>query len=347
MHIWVHAQISVPVNAPTLSHAGIATLSASNWEFPVYGWDTRRVRFQYNLSLSLPSAPSGWRWVGGTSFGGGSGTAEVWASFDEFGQPFLGNFVRNIGMISTTMEPGLANVTTTATLRRTDTNATFPWSNTGAPNQYIAINPLTFLGSPTPPANHEFVGWSPATRTVNRGNGTHHGTLDFTPIFEPLAPTIHSATFNLHGGRIGDHDQPYQDMPHVGTYTNPIVDGMRTPRPRDPVRLGYKFLGWFTTYDGDEEFNFLQPRTSNQTIHAQWEPITGNVVILHFAGGLSHNETVWHFNTGRLYTLRLPGWEIMGENFLGWFDNVERVGEPVVMIDVGASGPQHLFALWG
>jgi len=195
--------------------------------------------------------------------------------------------------------------------------------------------------------NYEFIGWSPSG-AIPASNQTR------TAIWEPLAPTIHLATFNLHGGRIGNHDQPYEDMPHIGAYTMPIVDGMRTPRPRDPVRLGYIFTGWFTTYDGDEEFNFITPRTSNQTIHANWEPITGNVVILHLAGGLSHNETVWYFNTSRPYTLRLPGADIMNQNspvsgqvFLGWFDNVERVGVPVVLIPGDASGPQLLFALWG
>jgi len=269
---------------------------------------------------------SSFQWVFGNSTGTGGGT---------------GTHSVTIGAIPP------PTVTTHATLRRTDTNATFPWSNTGAPNQNVTINPTSFFGTPTPPPNHEFVGWSPATRTVNRGNGTNHGTLDFTPIFEPLAPTIHSATFHLHGGRIGNLDQPYQDMPHIGTYTNPQIDGMRTTQPRNPVRLGYTFTGWFTQQYGGDPFDFLTPKNSNQTIHAQWEPISGNVVILHFAGGLTHNETVWHFNTGRPYTLRLPGWEIMGENFLGWFDTVERVGTPVIMISETAVGPQHLFALWG
>jgi len=247
--------------------------------------------------------------------------------------------------VGTVTRIGPVNVITTATLRRTDTNATTPWFSAGLPNQDVTINPTLIWGTPTPPANHEFVGWSPSTRTVNRGaHGVYHGTLDFTPIFTPLAPTIYLATFHLHGGNIDG----------ATAYTNPIVSGMRTPQPRDPVRPNYKFTGWFTQQYGGDPFNFLQPRTSNQTIHAQWEQETRNIVQLHFAGGLAHNETVWHFDTSRPETLWLPSAEIMnlrppvtGQVFLGWFDNMERVGMPVVMVDAAASGPQNFFARWG
>jgi len=237
------------------------------------------------------------------------------------------------------------NVTTTATLRRTDTNATTPWSNTGAPNLSVTINALTWLGTPTPPANHSFDGWSPATRTVNRGNGTNHGILDFTPIFTPLAPTIHLARFYLHGGNIAGQTEFY-DVPQI--------DGMRTPQPRNPQKDGYAFRGWFTEQHGGDPFNFLQPKTSNQTIHAQWESHTQGIIYLHFAGGLAHNDTIWHFNTEHPHTLRLPSAEIMnqrppvsGQVFLGWFDNMERVGEAVTEIAFGASGVQNFFARWG
>jgi uncharacterized repeat protein (TIGR02543 family) len=230
----------------------------------------------------------------------------------------------------------IQNVTTSATLRRTDTNATHNWFSTGVPNQNVVINPTSFFGTPTPPPNHEFVGWSPATRTVNRGNGTNHGTLDFTPIFEPLAPTIHLATFHLHGGNING----------ATTYTNPIVDNMRTPQPRNPQRLGYKFTGWFTQQYNGEPFNFLTPRTSNQTIHAQWTPLDGNYVVLHNAPNLTYVQSTWQYQANRPFTLWLPGTEIMGEYFLGWFTNPEFTGTPVVAVSSTASGVQHLFARW-
>jgi len=283
---------------------------------------------------------SGWSAMTGTNmFGMSIGTSYLGESVTQ-SHP-AGHHTLNVTIESIPV----TTVTTTATLRRTDTNATIPWSNTGAPNLNVTINALTWLGTPTPPANHSFDGWSPATRTVNRGNGTNHGILDFTPIFTPLAPTIHLARFYLNGGNIDGQ---------IDFYDVPQIDGMRTPQPRNPQKDGYAFRGWFTEQHGGDPFNFLKPKTSNQTIHAQWEQITGNVVILHFAGGLSHNETVWYFNTSRPYTLRLPGADIMNQNpptpgqvFLGWFDNMERVGVPVVMVDAGASGSQLLWARWG
>jgi len=322
-------RMTVPITVPTgVSNPTLGFLQVSN----VIASNISGGQADVSLTITLPALASGLGWSGATTLNWSgrmnlSTTMEINVSF-----PTAQHIVHT-------------NVTTTATLRRTDTNATIPWSNTGAPNLNVTINALTWLGTPTPPANHSFDGWSPATRTVNRGNGTNHGILDFTPIFTPLAPTIHLARFYLHGGNI-DGQMDFYDVPQI--------DGMRTPQPRNPQKDGYAFRGWFTEQHGGDPFNFLQPKISNQTIHAQWELLTGNVVILHFAGGLSHNETVWYFNTSRPYTLRLPGADIMNQNpptpgqvFLGWFDNVERVGVPVVLISGDASGPQLLWARWG
>ena len=40
--------------------------------------------------------------------------------------------------------------------------------------------------------------------------------------------------------------------------------------PAAPSRSGYKFLGWFTTKDGDTEFDFRAPVTASVTVYARW-----------------------------------------------------------------------------
>ena len=40
--------------------------------------------------------------------------------------------------------------------------------------------------------------------------------------------------------------------------------------PAAPIRSGYKFLGWFTSKDGDTEFDFTAPVTASVDVYAKW-----------------------------------------------------------------------------
>ena len=40
--------------------------------------------------------------------------------------------------------------------------------------------------------------------------------------------------------------------------------------PAAPIRSGYKFLGWFTSKDGDTEFDFTKAVTENTIVYAKW-----------------------------------------------------------------------------
>ena len=41
--------------------------------------------------------------------------------------------------------------------------------------------------------------------------------------------------------------------------------------PEDPTYDGYKFLGWYTTADGDTKFDFEAPITTDMTAYAKWD----------------------------------------------------------------------------
>ena len=41
-------------------------------------------------------------------------------------------------------------------------------------------------------------------------------------------------------------------------------------RPADPTRSGYSFQGWYTTADGDTQWNFADSVTGNMTLFARW-----------------------------------------------------------------------------
>ncbi len=49
-----------------------------------------------------------------------------------------------------------------------------------------------------------------------------------------------------------------------------VEDGMTLTQPEDPVKEGYKFIGW---YVGDEKYDFSEPVTSDLVIEARFEKI--------------------------------------------------------------------------
>ena len=49
-----------------------------------------------------------------------------------------------------------------------------------------------------------------------------------------------------------------------------VLDGQTVTKPADPVKEGYKFLGW---YVGDEQYDFAQPVHGDITIVSKWEKV--------------------------------------------------------------------------
>ena len=49
-----------------------------------------------------------------------------------------------------------------------------------------------------------------------------------------------------------------------------VEDGSKLTRPADPVKEGYKFIGWFV---GDKEFDFNTPITGDLKIEARFEKL--------------------------------------------------------------------------
>lgn len=56
----------------------------------------------------------------------------------------------------------------------------------------------------------------------------------------------------------------------IGGQTIPVKENDLVNRPTDPVKPGYKFIGW---YVGDKEYDFSQPVTSDLVIEARFEKI--------------------------------------------------------------------------
>ena len=234
------------------------------------------------------------------------------------------------------------NVTASVQFRNSITGAVLGTTTvTGLPNTNQTFTVPASAPQPIPPVGQTFSHWNPSSVVRNIGNGGTLAHQDVTPVFVSHAIT---STFHLNGGHIGDNTTTYQIL---------FISGSHVPQPRNPLRFGYVFRGWFTTEDGNELFDFSATRTANQTIHAQWEPLTGNVVMLRFAGGLRTDETVWAFNADRPHTMWLPSFDIMnlyppspGQVFLGWYTNPEFTGTRQIRVASGATGPQEFFGRW-
>lgn len=56
----------------------------------------------------------------------------------------------------------------------------------------------------------------------------------------------------------------------IGGHEVTVEDGMTLTQPEDPVKDGYKFIGW---YVGDEKYDFSKPVTSDLVIEARFEKI--------------------------------------------------------------------------
>ncbi len=77
-----------------------------------------------------------------------------------------------------------------------------------------------------------------------------------------------------------DESATYFDVTYNYNYENstpsvvPVEQGKTASKPSpDPVRADYRFLGWFTSADGDIEYNFDTPITEATEIFAHWEQI--------------------------------------------------------------------------
>ncbi len=113
---------------------------------------------------------------------------------------------------------------------------------------------------------------------------------------------------------------------------------------KDPVKEGYKFLGWYTKADfSGDPVEKLEELTGKVKLYAKWEAIDYNITY-ELDGGENDPDNPDKYNIAELpLTLKDPVKE--GYNFLGWFDNADFAGDPLEQLD-GVSGDITLYAKW-
>lgn len=76
-----------------------------------------------------------------------------------------------------------------------------------------------------------------------------------------LMTAAYTVTFKLQGGNFSDTDSV--------VFT--VNAGDTIERPEDPTRTKYDFKGWYTSADGDAQFDFATPISCDTYIYAHWD----------------------------------------------------------------------------
>ncbi len=118
-----------------------------------------------------------------------------------------------------------------------------------------------------------------------------------------------------------------------------IENDKKVTKPSDPTKEGFKFLGWFTTADGDTLFDFDSAITADTTIYAQW--VEANEVIFNTDNG-SDNESVLVENDSKVTKPSDPTKE--GFMFLGWYTTAD--GDTLFDFDSAITVDTTIYAQW-
>ena len=133
--------------------------------------------------------------------------------------------------------------------------------------------------------------------------------------------------------------------PNGGTLTGEevleSVNGKLTTMPTNPVRDGWKFLGWFDAPEGGNPVNSGTAISANMTAYAQWLKIEYQIT-LNLNGGNLEGETTLTTTDMKLPQLPVPTLE--GCTFLGWFDL--PAGGNAITTDRVYSGNTTIYAQW-
>ena len=98
-----------------------------------------------------------------------------------------------------------------------------------------------------------------------------------------------------------------------------VIWGNTPTRPKDPVRPGLKFMGWYTSANGNTEFDFSAPVTSNTTVYAKWVPLYS----VTFVTGDENISVPSQIIVSGEKPTRPDDPELLGSEFLGWYTTAD------------------------
>ena len=232
---------------------------------------------------------------------------------------FLGWFTSVDGETEWNFETNIVtnNITLYAKWERTHYEITFNLNvGSGEVNsQQVKIGDL--IVKPTDPVreNYRFLGWenSDTNKLWNFETDVVTENLTLTAKWEEIIYYI--VDFNLNGA-----------MGNISSQK--VIENTKLTKPDDPSREGYKFLGWFTSFEGETEWDFTtNVVTNNITLYANWEKLKYQVNFnLNSGSGNVNTQQIEHGNLIEKPTdplrenYRFLGWENSDTNKLWNFE---------------------------
>ena len=151
-------------------------------------------------------------------------------------------------LTSITLPEGLTTVGSGAFAQAGLTEVTLPKSlkNVGESAFTSDIKTVTYTGTQEQ--------WN---KLINSEDGNSFHKASNTPLTDVTPHCAHTVIFNKNG-----HGDPEEKV---------VQYDEELKKPDDPKADGYKFMGWFTTPDGSEKFDFNTGITKDETLFAHWE----------------------------------------------------------------------------
>lgn len=177
-----------------------------------------------------------------------------------------------------------------------------------ASNSYSKIT----LPIPTK-TNYKFNGWATTSGgTVVSTGGDYTPTSDITTLYAKWTLNTFTVTFNKNGG----------NTPNPTSKT--VTQGSTYGTLATCTRTGYTLKGWYTAASGGTKVTSSTTvnLTANQTLYAQWTPIT--YTIAYNANGGTGTTASSSHTYGTAKALTANGFTKFGYTFKGWATTLDR-----------------------
>ena len=153
--------------------------------------------------------------------------------------------------------------------------------------------------------NYIFSGWykdAEHTAAWDFDKDVVNGDITLYARWSEIAETVYTVTFDMDGGN---------EIEPVSVKADETVT-----EPANPVKIGYKFGGWYSDTEKQSEYDFNTPVTDNITIYAKWEKMEFALVDFDDTG-LEAQEVTWDAGTKTLDITKATGSVTLAFNVTG------------------------------
>ncbi len=162
-----------------------------------------------------------------------------------------------------------------------------------------------------------------------------------TVLYAKWSPNLNTLSFNGNGATEGSTESM---QIHTDKAQNLTLNGF--------TRIGYNFIGWSTTPNGEVEYNdgdsYIMGTQSSYTLYALWVDETSHIVNFDGNGATSGKTNSMYMSAGENKVLSANGFTRNGYSFIGWSTtpNGEVEYENGDLYTMGDQATNTLYAIW-